>query len=249
MKKTLVIAGALLALTAGMASASGLNLLWNDCSPASGGTGVATLAHTCGTNNGSYNLVGSLLPPPGIDAAVAMEAVVDIQEAAASLSPWWNMTPTGSCRPTALSLAFTFASTSGVCFDPWGGLALGISDVSANPAGDGHPQANRERVRAVCAVPAANAAPMVVGNEYYLFVIQISKQKSVGPSCPGCTDNASFVFNSCKITQPSGDPNGDPTITNPDQNQCAGMGPINPADCLATPTRNATWGAIKAIYR
>jgi hypothetical protein len=249
MKKTLLIAGALLALTAGMASAAGLNLYWNDCSPAAGGTGVQSLAHLCATNNGSFQLVGSLVAPAGIVAAVAQEAVVDIQTNQSALSPWWNFSPSGTCRSTALSLSFTFAGQSGACFDPWGGSALGISDVSTNPAGDGHPELNRERVRAVCAVPESSALPMDAGSEYYLFVIQISRTKSVGTGCPGCLDDASFVFNSCKITQPIGTPGGDPTISGAADNQCAGLGPINPTNCLATPTRNATWGAIKAIYR
>jgi hypothetical protein len=243
MKKTLVIAGALLALTAGMASASGLNLYWNDCSPGAGGSGVQSIAHSCTSNSGAHILVASLVAPSGIDACVAAESVVDIQTAAASLSPWWQFY-TGGCRSAAMSVSYGFGALSS-CLDPWSGAALGIAQVDPSP-----PALNRERLRTVAAVAEASAIPMTEGAEYYMFEVVISKQKTVGTgSCAGCLDNGSFVFNSCKITQPSGDPNGDPTISNPDQNQCASLGPINTADCLATPTRNATWGAIKAIYR
>ena len=240
MKKTLVIAGALLALTAGMASASGLNLYWNDCPPPTGG-GVSTSAHLCTTNSGAHIAVGSLVAPAGITAMVAASSVIDVQTNQAVLSPWWNVMP-GGCRQGAMSTSYGFASLFS-CIDPWNGAALGITDFAQTGP-------NRFRIRTVGAVPEANAVAMTPGTEYYIVQIIVSRQKTMGtPSCAGCLDNGVFVYNSLLITQPYGTPGGDPTISNAEQSQCASLGPMDAAACLATPTRNATWGAIKAIYR
>src|SRR5258705_11443157 len=90
MKKTLLIAGALRALTASMASATGINLFWNDCSPAAGGTGVSNQNNACTSNSGAFVLVASLNPGPGIDSAVGAEGVIDIQIASSAMDPWWQ---------------------------------------------------------------------------------------------------------------------------------------------------------------
>lgn len=244
MKKTLVIAGALLALTAGMASASGLNLYWNDCPPPLG-TGVQTSAHLCTTNNGAHILVGSLVAPAGIDSMVAASSVIDVQTNQATLSPWWSVMP-GGCRQGAMSTSYGFATLFS-CIDPWNGAALAITEFAVDP---NRPAANRFRIRTVAAVGAENKIVMNPGAEYYIVQVIVSRQKSVGTgSCAGCLDNGCFVYNSLLITQLYGTPAGDPTITNAEQSQIASLGPMDAGGCLATATRNATWGAIKAIYR
>lgn len=240
MKKTLVIAGALLALTAGMASASGLNLYWNDCPPPAG-SGISTQVHQCTSNSGAHILVASLVAPAGIDTCVAASSVIDVQTNQATLSPWWNVTPSGSCRVGAMSVSSGFGALAS-CLDPWNGAALTISDFAQTGP-------NRFRIRAVSAVPGSAAQAMIPGAEYYILEVVVSKRQSTGtPSCPGCLDNGCFVYNSLQITQPYGTPAGDPTITNAEQSQVASLGPMDGSLCLATPTRKATWGAIKAIY-
>jgi hypothetical protein len=56
MKKTLILTGAVLALSASMAAAQGVNLSWNDC----GTFGAASNTFTCNSNTGTpFAMVGS----------------------------------------------------------------------------------------------------------------------------------------------------------------------------------------------
>jgi hypothetical protein len=239
MKKTLLIAGALLALTASMASATGINLYWNDCSPAGGGVGVSDQLNPCTANTGAFLLYASLNPAPGIEACVGEEGVIDLQTSAAALSPWWQMRSDG-CRPTSISTQFAFSVFN--CGDPWNGQALGGMDYAYSGP-------NRARIRTVCAQPIATAGPLAAGTEYYMFAVKIDKVKSTGTgNCAGCLDAACLVLNSIKITQPTGTAGGDPTYSTPDQSQFATYRGGS-AMCLATPNQNRTWGSVKALYR
>src|SRR5262249_12832246 len=75
MKKTLLIAGALLALTASMSFAGGVNLSWNDC----GAAGAASVTKTC-TNNASVGtLYCTAMPPVDMLSANGQATVVDVQ--------------------------------------------------------------------------------------------------------------------------------------------------------------------------
>ena len=55
MKKTILLCGALLALTASVASAAGLNFAWNNCYGE--GTGTQNRSFLCNLNTGSNNIV------------------------------------------------------------------------------------------------------------------------------------------------------------------------------------------------
>ncbi|MFM8560394.1 MAG: hypothetical protein ACKOC6_12530, partial [bacterium] len=61
MKKTLLLCGALLALTAASASAAGTNLRWSSCY---GDGGPQNRTSACTSNLGSNILVGSFVLPP-----------------------------------------------------------------------------------------------------------------------------------------------------------------------------------------
>lgn len=244
-RNALLMAVVLVALTVGVASARGVNLFWNDCSPAAGGAGVSDQANDCTSNAGAFILIASLVPGPGITQCVGAEGVIDIQSAVPTLSPWWQMRAPDGCRWTSFTTQFTFFPLAS-CGDPWNGQALGAQDYSYGPS-----LPSRARLRMVCAVPEADAAPLTPDHEYYIFQITLDKKKSVGAgSCAGCSDAACFVLSSIKISQPTGNPGGDPRYDyDPDQSMFATYNGAASALCEATPTRNRTWGAIKAIYR
>ena len=75
-------------------------------------------------------------------------------------------------------------------------------------------------------------------------------------ACAGCADGACIVFNSIKITTQV--PANDRTLTGPsngfDSDFCTwqGGGGVTVGGVTgcgaATPTKNATWGAVKALY-
>jgi hypothetical protein len=248
MKKALLICGALLALTAGAASA-GINLSFGDC----GTAGSNFSALTC-TNNGgaSLILVVSATPVVDINQALTQETVIDLATSAASISPWWDMRASGGCRPTSASTTFSFGAL-GSCSDPWSGQALGGYDYAIAPLFDATngSQLNRARIRTVCALPAFAPVLLSQGTEYYMCEVIINKQKTVGlGSCAGCTDDATFFLNSVKISQPDGAPGGNPTFTSADNNTCVRTRSAPSASqCNATPNVNRTWGSVKALYR
>jgi len=248
MKKTLLIAGALLCLGVSMASAQGgINLSWNDC----GVAGVHQKTSLCTSNTAAPSImVGSGVPNLPIDLMVAMAAVLDLQTNQAALTPWWNMdtapAPPG-CRTGSMSASFDFTSGPFTCGDIWSGGATGGSNYIS-----GFGALNRGRIRLVCAVPA----PIAVDNstENYYFKVTINNAKTVGATgCVGCLDGACIVFNSLELDQNPGVPGGNQTISNPIGSQFivwqSGGGSIAGGCPQATPTQNKTWGSVKSLYR
>lgn len=243
MKKAILLAGALLALSASVAAAAGLNLSWNDC----GTFGVQNKTFACNVNTGSDILWGSYIPPDGSTAITGNEMVLDLQSAAAVLPAWWQFKNTGSCRQTALSAAFA-ANASGNCGDYWSGQASGgLASYNLNVV----PGAtNRARILLVAAVDQALAAPVDGATEYYSFSLTMNHTKTVGTgACAGCTDGICIVLNEIKLTQPVGV--GDYRIQNPAvRNFVTYQGGAVSGGCpAATPARNTTWGQVKSLYR
>jgi len=242
MKKTLLIAGALLALTASMATAGGVNLSWTDC----GAFGQASRTNAC-TNNGlKGTLYGSAIAPQPMPLLNGQTGVVDLQTTAAVLSPWWLMMP-GGCvgRTTAASASMDFTADTGNCVDIWAGQASPGFNYNANYGGP-----NRVRMKATGAVASAVAADDV--SEMYIFKISIGGARTVGAGvCAGCLDGACFVLNDQLLTQPIGV--GDYHISNPILRQHVSWqasGASIPNGCPGgTPSKNATWGSVKALYR
>jgi hypothetical protein len=239
MKKTLLIAGALLCLGVSMASAGGINLSWTDC----GAFGAAQRNFACAANTGANTMVGSAISPVEIPEMVAMAAVLDLQTNQAALTPWWNFDV--GCRAGALTADYNFLSATGNCGDIWTGLATGGSNYIS-----GFGSANRGRIRLVCAV----AAPIAVDNvtENYYFKVTYTNTKTTGTgACAGCTDGACIVFNSIELDQQPG--LGNTEISNPIDRQHilwqAGGAGVTGGCPAATPTRNSTWGSVKSLYR
>jgi hypothetical protein len=246
MKKTLLIAGALLCLGVSMASAGGINLSWLDC----GTFGSSTRTNTCLVSTGGNLLVGSAIPNNPIDLMVAMAAVLDLQTNQAALTPWWLMDTAPAppaCRTGAMTASFDFTAGPSNCVDIWAGGATGGSNYISQYNG----VANHGRIRLVCAVPAPIAVDNV--NEGYYFKVNISNTKTTGTgNCAGCLDAACIVFNSIELDQNPGVPGGNQTLSNPINSQFVTYqsgGGLAGACPQATPTQNKTWGSVKSLYR
>jgi hypothetical protein len=70
--------------------------------------------------------------------------------------------------------------------------------------------------------------------------------------CAGCQIPACIVFQYIKVAQPAGTPNGDALLTNENIRRYMTWqgGAIGGLGCPAqTPTRKATWGQVKSLYR
>ncbi len=235
-----IVAG--LAMSASVASADGLNFMWNDC-PADGG--VQNRVFACASNAGTNSLVASYIPPAGITGASGIEVVVDLLTEGPAYSDWWTFRNVGTCRQTALSASADFTSNAGTCVDYWvGGASGGLTNFESGFSGT----ANRGRIKALYAVPPSAAGPLDPGNEYYALKLNVSNAKTVGTgSCGGCLDKVCLVLNSIRVTQAVGLGNFDivaeaTSRTATWQSEVAGT-------CLPVPARNRTWGSVKALYR
>lgn len=243
MKKTILAAGAILALSASMAAAEGINLSWTDC----GLSGASVQTFTCGTNTGvPFVLVASFVAPSGgLPQFLGVAAQVDFSTNTAALPEWWKH-GTGMCRGSAaLATNFDFLSGPFTCLDVYGGQAAG---GYLYEAGFGTP--NRARMLIQGAIPAGSEVPVDDVTENYAFKINITRTKSSGTgSCPGCTEPVCIVLNEIQLFQPL-EQNNDPKITVAgDRNYVTWQTATVPGCPLSTPTRNSSWGQVKSLYR
>lgn len=243
MKKTLVAAGVMLALSASLAAAEGINLSWNDC----GLAGTSVSSFTCNSNSGvPFTLVASFVPPTqSVNRFLGVSAQVDFSTNTAALPDWWKH-GTGQCRGSAaLSTNFDFLSGPFTCFDPFGGQAAG-----GNLYEPGFSVPNRARMLVQCAIAAGTEIPLDSSTETYAFKVNITRTKTTGTgSCPGCTEPVCIVLNEIQLFQPL-EENFDPKITMAaDRNFATWQGASVPGCPLSTPTRNSSWGQVKSLYR
>ena len=264
MKKTLLLTGVLLALSASLAAAAGLNLGWNLACPTTTLSAVDT-SFPCDDNTLSFTIIGSAVAPAGLSKVTAEELVFDLQEAGGVLQPWWRLedanasTPAG-CRGTdpvtnpvgslSLTAAFAGASTA-VCKNYWATSASGGQNYVPGFSG-----ADKARLQGVFARTAASAGALTSGVQYYVANIGLDTQHTIADPtdptiyvCAGCADGVCLVFNSCKFDQPPGTPNGDITVGTVDQRQNVTWQGGGTVDCQAIPVRRATWGKVKSLYR
>jgi hypothetical protein len=247
MKKTVILCGVLLALSASMASAAGINLLWNDCSVG----GSSGISFACNTNSAAsaHTFVVSFVCPPGITAYVSNQATVIVQSDAATLPDWWAIKGTGQCRNGAATANADFTAGPFSCTDPWAGAASGAL-ASYNV---GFEQPNRGRMNLVFAVPGTLAQALNAGEEYYAFKVLILNTKTTGTgSCAGCNNGVTITCRQLQVQQPAGTPGGNAILENPADGGTSYCGGWNSPVTVCAPvvaTKNATWGSIKSLYR
>jgi hypothetical protein len=256
MKKSLMLCGLLLALTASMASAAGgVNLRWNVCF---GDGGTANRTFACTSNAGAEALIGSFELGADLTQVSGLEIVIDIATAGATLPAWWEFKNVGTCRSASLGMAGAIGTLGPNCIDwsqgaPAGGLAAYNIGTGAG--------ANTARIIGGIA-QGLPLSDLVAGQEYFAFNTSINHAKTVGTgSCAGCSLGACIVLNSIKAATPptAGQPSRDVTISGPtngtDSNFAtwqggggisSGRGTGCPA---ATPTHKTTWQQVKTLYR
>jgi len=232
MKKIVSLVGALMVLTAGSALA-GTNLGWTDCL-GQGGTPDKTI--TC-TNSAvaSNHLFVSFTVPADIPSLGASDCIIDVQ-APTTMGAWWLA---GQTR---------FAAAAGPSTCPgWGDLApngtllFGPTIVQTTPS--------RLRIRNVVVV-STDEEQLAVGDgtEYLANTLQLKFNAGTFLNAE-CVNGAAFAVPNLRLQQPGTLP--ETVLESPDLTNCAtwrsgGAGNTCPN---ATPTRKATWGSIKALYR
>ncbi|MBI5709678.1 MAG: hypothetical protein HZC42_05135 [Candidatus Eisenbacteria bacterium] len=252
MKKTLLLSGLLLALTASMALAAspggGINFAWGaGCWPENP-VNLKTFACTSNTLSGAI-MTGSFAPSIDQPDFVGIEVVVDLQSSSASLPNWWQFFNAGSCRATALSTSADFTAAPQIsCVDPYLGLAAGgiaayQTTTTAPPVPNGLPNAARLKVAYALADPSG----LSMATEYYGFKATMNGTKSTGTgACAGCLTAVCIVLNEIKS---AGNAGSVARNTTPMANTALGWQARDAVYCAATPTHNATWGQVKSLYR
>jgi opacity protein-like surface antigen len=248
MKKILLLCGMLVALSATVASAAGVNLAWNNCL---NGGGAHNKTFACTSNSGTNTLVASVYAPAGIDMWTAFEA--EYYFGFGGVQPaWWQLrNQTGQlnqCRNNAISANAGAAGLTG-CEDVYAGQgAGGIGTYQNAPGGD----ATRARLLLVFAIPAGTEVPLTPETEYFVANVAVSNVKSAGlGACAGCQQGACINLTNVKVVQPAGAPGGDVNVNIPAQSNTASWQASGDAACagLPTPATRATWGSVKALYR
>lgn len=246
MRKTLLMAGALLAMTATFANAAGLELAWNQCFGQAGAASLRTSA--CNSNTGQQAMYASFRPPPGQNQLEGLDVFVDFQTSGGSLDCWWDMSIGNPTRNSALvSLHVSPADANGVplitCDNHY------FLDAGASGGGGMVvTAADRGQMKGFTAIAAGTGQPVAAEAQQYGFGFRITNANTL--SCTGCQRSACFVLNTINMTSVGVPPtviqsphpgsenwvtfNGDGASTN-----CPG----------STPTRNATWGSLKSLYR
>lgn len=251
MKKASLLCVMLLALTATIASAAGLNLRWQNCY----GTNPATQNRNfaCNSNTAPANLLeGSFVLPRDVPQVSAAEIVVDLASASPTLPDWWQFKNIGVCRATSLTIA---AHDEAACPD-WA-LGLASMNIAAYQLGKYGP--NSARILCVNAVDPTALQDLFIDVEYASFQLSINNAKTVGtPSCAGCLVPVCIVFNSCNMTT-AGNLNNTLVVGSTDaahtsnyatwQGGAGVSSPLGQGCPQATPTKNATWGSVKSLYR
>ncbi len=248
MKKSLLLCAAMLLVGAAAAQAQ-LNLAYTDC-----GSGISNVNNACTSNTGTNLVQASFVAPAGTVAITGEQGVLDIQIAGGTVPPWWQAVVSGSCRGTAVSVAYNTAGAS--CADyfntvgaPLGGFGYDYYPVSATTA------PGRVRIRTVSAISSAvasslDAAGVAPGSDTYVFTTKFTMAKTTGTgSCSGCNLGACWVFNSLLLTQPVGV--GDIMLVSPGGSGAFvtwqnGGGIGCPG---ATPSKTTSWGQVKSLYR
>jgi hypothetical protein len=254
----LIVLSCLAPGTAG--AAQGIALAWNNCFGEASAT--QNKAFACNTNVGAHLFTGSLRLDTPFSEASGQEIVIELASASPTLPAWWRFKNTGSCRLNSLGVNTIWDASSTQCID-WGegGAIAGIGTycLVTGPCFDAPASANLARLKIAEAVPATDRKELVANQDYFLFNVTLNNQKTVGTgSCEGCDVPVCIVLNSIKIsTDPSVGP--DRTLTTPlapGSNvvtwQGGGVPNVTgrPPGCpAATPTRSATWGSVKTLYR
>lgn len=261
MKKTLLMAGALLALTASMASAVGIDLNWNNCL-FSATNRVADQPTICdevdpATTNGSiYTMYGSVRTGVNISGVIAWGADLDVQVANATLDPWWQMGQ-NECREGSIGYVFNGFTNSTSCnknimvASP---APLGIANWASFQGGP-------NRAHYGIGVVRTTGFNVLGTVKYQLFAASIDGRFSVAdpanptdPVCAGCSDAACIVLNHVEVDVPTAQqpPDGKNNFYAPEIAQFVSLngGAVPGGGCPgATPAQTKTWGQVKSLYR
>ena len=228
-----------------------INLAWNNCITQPSATENAQYACN-GTASGTVNLVASFIPPNGLPAFVGTQMYFSISTESGQLPDFWDL-GLGGCRENSLFFPAydnqTGTGSTGACQNPWSGPSGGGFQYDLNYQGTG-----MTRLRTTRAIAYARA--LTGGQQYHDGVFTLDFLKSAeteqAPVCAGCCQTVTITLTSLEVYQTAGSPGGDIiTLTTPATRNYVTWNAYgcNGSSSIPTPTRQTSWGKIKATYR
>ena len=220
----------------GWTGTPGINLSWNSCA-----TDVASSqrCYTCtGTAGAPFVFQGSFRPAltMGFGSCTATLDItfMDASGTATAMPDFWSMN-TGNCA--APHFHAVDPDTTGGCEEPsiYVGLTSGGYVVSYSTG--------RLRMYVNWATDVT-PPPLVAGRLYPAFAMSMDADGGIAAGCAGCATGAMIVLKEIDVYG-----FGAEYITTPDQRNWIQWQGTSSYPCSITPTRNATWGAIKSMYR
>ena len=207
--------------------------------------------------------VSSITDPAFLGSAISIDVLIG---ASPVIGQWWADLPWLGCRPPVLTTAgnITAASlpTAGGCRNPYpAGTVTLPGQQNSGPGVGAGPLPNRFRISSANShTPPYLAQPLTTGERTYAMQLEFKTEGTLAncdptvdptPVCTdGCLTPACFVLNMVEVG--SGNPNPDIihyTSDGTTRNFVTYQGGTGSNCPGATPTRPATWGAIKALYR
>lgn len=248
MRKILLMVGAMLTLTAGMALATGgsVSLNWAKCR-ADAGAGSNTNP-ACAANTGQRLLVTSYMPPVEVSQGLeGLEVIVDFQtQNGVANNCWWNMVPSSAMRSAALVInPHDPGDANG---NPiWGCGSYFL--LKGGSGGGGMALLGNGNGRIACAVgiPAGSGTnPGTSENSG----VGITIKNDNTTSCTGCNVPVCLTMNRMTFAMKGG-ARFDVFLATPlprGNTHAYSTGGFTGCEA-ATPARRATWGSVKALYR
>ena len=224
-----------------------------------------------------YTLVGSVTLPRYLPMCVAEDFFIEIQEGAAQLSDYWHLenenqpgwSNPGGCRGASASTGNLGSLSVQITPGAFVGAYTGCDKTfwGPNTAGgvnygvlvpDGYPGVvDPRRARLIGHFAKYPGSPMYSFPQYCNFIATFDTNHQVAdatnsPSyaCGGCQNGVCLVYSQLILYQQAGTPGGDLVITNQDVRNFVTWQGGTGTDCpVAVPTRRATWGQVKSLYR
>ena len=243
MKRSLLSSGVVAAmlLFASVAMADNVELSWNNCI---GDGGPQNLTFACTSNTGSRAIVAAATLDTDLLQVVSTEVVVDlIASTAPALPDWWALRDNiqlgyTACRNGSLSIAAQDGASCPDIFGLQGSMNIAAYQPDKVTTGSA-------RILSVNAVDINTPVDLTAGT-WGIARWNITSIRTVGsPSCAGCLTPVCVVFNSVNITVVGNTNNRLVSGGANDRITWQGTG----ADCNLVPVKNATWGAVKSLYR
>jgi len=182
------------------AGTGGINLAWMDC----GLAGTLDQSFSCSSTSGPFfTLVGSFVPPAGVDEFMGMIAEVTIRTADGSNLPDWWKHGASECRDVhGLRVSWDFVNEG-----PNYTCALPYEFPSGSHTYEvGYGGPDRARLRLSATALPSERGPLTAGTEYYAFKAHVTRSRSfqhpVGTVCEGCDVPMNVTLNSIQLLQP-----------------------------------------------